>query len=277
MLKVWLAEFYLAVDRVFRVVHTGALASFEGFWMGGLPDSIVDQISERSYRLGFPYNAPEYLNAGLQIWEEIAIQRFFPEGCRVLVAAAGAGREMIALGKAGFEVDGFDCNRALVAAGRRALAERAIEGRLDWAPPCETPSVSGRYRAAIIGWNGYTHIAPRERRVAFLKSLSRHLCADATLLVSVFVNTNGRAWALTWKIANLVRRLTLRPPTVDAGATFPGRPKHFFRKRQLEAELADAGFVLLDWWTWGTSGAAVCRLSSPVPAESTGSLVNTGR
>jgi len=269
MLKVWVAEFYLVVDRLFRMVHSGALAAFEGFWMGVLPDSITDQISERSYRSGFPYNSPGYLKAGLQIWEEVAIRRFFAPGSRVLVAAAGAGREMIALAEAGFEVDGFDCSRTLVAAGQRALAERGIEGKLDWAPPCGVPAISGTYGAAIIGWNGYTYIAPRERRVAFLRSLAPHLGNGAPLLVSVFVNSgSGRTLALTWKIANAVRRLTLRAPSVDAGATFPGRPKHYFKKRHLEAELADAGFVLVSWWTWGTSGAAVCRLSLPAPAES---------
>ena len=269
MVKVWIADFYLAVDRLFRMLHTGTLAAFEGFWMGILPDSVIDRISERSYRSGFPYNTPVYLNAGLQIWEEIAVERFFAPGSKVLVAAAGAGREMIALARAGFEVDGFDCNRTLVAAGQQALTERGIAGRLDWAPPCGTPAISGIYGAAIIGWNGYTHMAPRERRVAFLRSLSPHMCTGAPLLVSVFVNTNnGRAWGLTWKIANAVRRLTLRSPAVDAGATFPGRPKHYFKKRQLEAELAEAGFTLVDWWTWGTSGAAVCRLSPRVPLES---------
>jgi hypothetical protein len=275
MLKVWFAEFYLAVDRLFRMLHTGALAAFEGFWIGILPESIADQISERSYRSGFPFNEPGYLNAGLQIWEEVALKCYFPPGSRVLVAAAGAGREMIALAGAGFEVDGFDCNRTLVESGQQALAERGIEGQLDWAPPCCIPRISRIYGAAIIGWNGYTHIAPRDRRVAFLRSLSPHLCAGAPLLVSVFVNTNsGRAWELTWKIANAVRRLTLRPPAVDAGATFPGRPKHYFKKRQLEAELADAGFALVDWWTWGSSGAAVCRLSGPVSAESASPLRN---
>jgi hypothetical protein len=269
MPEVWLAELYLAIDRLFRAVHTGVLAAFEGFWMGVLPDSVTDQISERSYRSGSPFNAPGYLNSGLQIWEETAIQRFFPRGSRVLIAAAGAGREMIALAQAGFEVDGFDSSRALVAAGRQALAARGIEGRLDWAPPCGVPSISGIYGAAIIGWNGYTHIAPRKRRVAFLRSLSPHLCADAPVLVSVFVNTDmGRAWGLTSKIANAVRRLTLRPPTVDAGATFPRRPKQYFRRRQLEAELADAGFALVEWWTWGTSGAGVCRRAPPVAIAS---------
>jgi hypothetical protein len=275
MLKVWLAEFYLATDRLFRMLHTGALAAFEGFWMGILPESIADQISERSYRSGFPFNSPDYLDAGLQIWEEIAVMRFFARGSRVLVAAAGGGREMIALAGAGFEVDGFDCNQALVASGQRVLAERGIGSKLDWAPPCCIPRISGIYGAAIIGWNGYTHIAPRERRVAFLKSLSIHLCSGAPLLVSVFVNTNnGRAWQLTWKIANAVRRLTFRPPSVDAGATFPGRPKHYFIKSQLKAELADAGFAMLDWWTWGSSGAAVCRLSGAVPAESATPVLN---
>jgi hypothetical protein len=277
MLKVWFAEFYLAVDRLFRMAHTATLAAFEGFWMGVLPDSVTDQISERSYRSGFPFNSPGYLNAGLQIWEEVAIQRFFPLGARVLVAAAGAGREMIALAGAGFDVDGFDCNRNLVAAGQQALAERRIEGRLDWAPPCCAPSLSGVYGAAIIGWNGYTHIAPRERRVAFLRSLAPHLRADAPVLLSVFVNTMGRAAGLTSKIANVARRLTFRPPTVDAGATFPGRPKHFFSKRQLEAELVDAGFVLADWWTWGGSGAAICRLSTREPAKSAVSNLDADR
>ena len=146
-----LAFFYRCSEWVFRILHTGTQIAFEGFWMGMLPDAAVDVVSVRSYGDGSDYTADAYLDSGFQFWEDLAVKRFFTPGSAVLVAAAGGGRELIALERAGYRAEGFECSPAMVATGKKALARRGLKGTLSWAPPCSAP-VSGRlYDAMIVG------------------------------------------------------------------------------------------------------------------------------
>src|SRR5947209_17595186 len=45
----WAARVYVQSNRIFRAVHGGAQALFEGFWMGVLPGAAVDRVCELSY------------------------------------------------------------------------------------------------------------------------------------------------------------------------------------------------------------------------------------
>jgi hypothetical protein len=172
------ASLYLWSHRLFRVLHGGSASLFEGFWMGLLPESVYDAISEKSYGEGKQYTNAFYLDQGFYFWEDLAVRTYFPPGSRVLVAAAGGGRELIALVRSGFQAAGFECSHAMVEAGKHALAERGITAALDWAPPCVAPRMGGQFDALIVGWNGYCYISPRDRRVAFMKSLWAQLHWD---------------------------------------------------------------------------------------------------
>lgn len=258
LLKSLTAAVYLLAWRIFHVLDSGCQTLFEGFWMGLLPESVVDIVSEKSYQDGSSYTRAGYLDSGFQFWEEIAVKRFLAPGCSVIVASAGGGRELIALSRAGYAAAGFECCRPMVAAGQRALAERRISSRLEWAPPCRIPADPGMWDAAIIGWNGYTYISPRYRRIAFLESLREHLRPGAPILVSGAIRgARGRQAIWTPRIANAVRVLTFRRPVFGAGSCFPGRPRHQFSKSELEAELSEAGFTPAAFWRWGPFGAAV--------------------
>ena len=240
------------------MIHAASQALFEGFWMGLLPDAVTDIITQRSYKERKGYVGSAYLDSGFQFWEEIAVSRFFSPGGRVWVGSAGGGRELIALARAGYTADGFECSRPMVSAGSHALSLRGIGGRLDWAPPCRIPEISETYDAAIIGWNGYTYISPAERRISFMKSLLPHLRAGSPVLVSVAMRTTSGVASLTPRIANLIRVLTFRSPAFTTGATFPRGPRHQFARGQLEAELKAAGYSPTAFWRWGGYGAVVC-------------------
>jgi hypothetical protein len=259
MLKSLTAALYVCAYRIFHLLHSGSQTLFEGFWLGMLPNSVTDLVSERSYAEGAAYTGAAYLDSGLQFWEEIAIDRFFTPGCRVIVAAAGGGRELIALARRGYTAEGFDCCRSMVSAGKRALAHRGIDSRIEWAPPCRIPANLGTWDAAVIGWNGYTYISPRSRRIEFMKSLRPHLRPGSPVLVSGAIRP-GEGGQLTWtpRIANAVRVLTFRRPVFGIGSCFPGRPRHQFTRRELEEELSAAGFSPVAFWKWGPFGAVVC-------------------
>ena len=226
MFKSFTASLYLWSNRVFRALNGGSQALFEGFWMGILPESIYDVISEKSYGDGKQYTNPTYLDHGFHFWEDLAVRKHFTPGCRVLVAAAGGGRELIALVRGGFQAAGFQCSRAMVAAGKRALVQRNIAATLEWAPPCIAPALGGGFDALIVGWNGYCYISPRARRLEFLKSLRTQLRAGAPVLVSTAVRTPAARLAVwTPRFANAVRVCTFRAPGSSRAIPLPGAPK----------------------------------------------------
>jgi hypothetical protein len=260
VLKSFAASAYLWSNRVFRVLHGGVQALFEGFWMGILPESVYDTISEKSYGEGRAYSNDRHLDRGFFFWEELAVRAWVSPGCRVLVAAAGGGRELIALARSGRRADGFDCSRPMVAAGQLALAKRGIPAALDWAPPCAVPHTTGTFDALIVGWNGYGYISPRARRVAFLRCLRERAVPGAPLIVSAAIRS-PRARLVVWipRVANAVRVCTFRPPVFEPGDGFSGRAKRHFTRGELERELADAGFSAVAFYGWGEEGAVVGR------------------
>ncbi len=229
--------------------------------MGLLPESSVDAISQQSYGGGMHYITDSYLDQGFFFWEDLAIKTYFAPGSRVLVASAGGGRELIALERAGYRADGFECSRAMVEAGRLALARRGLSATLDWSPPSVVLQMAGRFDAAIVGWNGYSYISPRARRIEFLRSLCAQLRPGSTVIVSTAIRTQWARMAVwTPRIANFTRRCTFREPVFEAGDRFEARPKKFFTKRQLEQELIDAGCSVKTFYVWGGYGAVVASV-----------------
>ena len=237
--------------RAFRFLQGGLRALFEGFWMGLLPERAWDLISERSYGAGKEYTNRRWLDSGLMFWEVLLVEQFFRSGARVLVAAAGGGREVIALAVRGFAADGFDCSSSMVAAGVAALAERGIAAKMLWAPPCEVPELNCEYGGVIVGWNGYTYIVPRERRIAFLRKLRALVPEGAPILISVAKRSPSRAVGWTACVANAVRICTGREPIFEDGTTFEWRPRMQFRRGALEQELQEAGFAPRAFYRWG--------------------------
>jgi len=200
------------------VVHGGGQALFEGFRMGLLPGAACDAISEKSYGGGELYTRAEYLDQGFHFWEDLAVRTYSAPGSRVLVAAAGGGREIIALARAGFQAAGFGCNRAMFEAGRRALAERGMAATLDWAPPSVAPKMDGYFDALIVGWFAYGCISPRARRIESMKSLRAQLRPGSPVLASTPIGSRlGKVLIWTPRNANAVGICTFRPPVFGAG------------------------------------------------------------
>src|SRR6185436_7662982 len=121
---------YFSLERAILLIHNGAAAILQGLALGILSNQQLERLTQKRYlnetASNASYASEAYLNSGLSIWEREAISRYFPQSGSVLVAAAGAGREMLALVEAGFRVDGFDCCAPLVEMGRDELKRRGI-------------------------------------------------------------------------------------------------------------------------------------------------------
>jgi hypothetical protein len=250
---------YFLIERSLLFINNGGAACIQGLALGLLSNKQLDRMTAKRYAGSFgSYAERSYLNSGLFLWEREAISRHFPQTGRVLVAAAGAGREMIALAKLGYQVDGFDCCRPLIERGQKELTEQGIEARLDYAPPSTAPERDREYDAILVGFSGYMYIPGRENRITFLKDLCGFVQPGAPLLISFMEGFPGHRRAWTARIGTVIRKLGGAGP-VEEGDSFKGGFQHHFVYEQVESEMKEAGLELV-YYAGGTCyGHAVGR------------------
>lgn len=250
---------YFLLERVLLFIHNGVAACIQGVALGLLSNKQLDRMTAKRYAGSFQsYAETSYLNSGLFLWEREAIRQYFPPAGRVLVAAAGAGREMIALAKSGYRVDGFDCCPPLIECGQKELTERGIDARLEYAPPSSAPARGREYDAILVGFSGYMYIPGRETRIEFLKNLCGFLSPGAPLMVSFMEGFPGHRRTWTARIGTAIRRLRGAGP-VEEGDSFRGGFQHHFTYEQIQSEMNDAGLDVV-YYAGGTCyGNAVGR------------------
>ena len=238
------ARWFKKSDQWFTRLMSIASAVHEGFWLGCLSADDLDAITADHYHQSQEYASPAHNQRGLFDWETTVVNQYFQPGSRILVAAAGGGREVLALRRAGFRADGFDCSPTLVRASD-ALFDRLGEPRsVAHCASGEVPAGTALYQGLIVGWSGYTHIPTRRRRIAFLQKLRSHALPDSPLLVSFFPrdrslsHENLNYW--TARISRfLFRRRKEEPEQGDhLGWCF----SHTFTREEVERELREAGF-----------------------------------
>ena len=239
-----LPSLYLLLERLLRGSSNGATSLIQGLSLGLLSNTALERLTEHRYATSFSSYAEEsYLNSGFFVWEREAIGRYFPPGGRILVAAAGAGREMIALAHAGFVVAGFDCCAPLVEAGRNELTKQGINAKLEYVPPSSVPEEDGHYDAVLVGFSGYMYIPGRDRRISFLRELCCFLKPGAPLMVSFTEGSAGRRRVWTARIGTAVRRLRLATP-VEEGDWIKTGFQHHFVRQEILSEMKEAGMEL---------------------------------
>lgn len=242
---------YLLLERIVLWIHNGAAAAIQGVSLGFLNNAKLEQLTTKRYASSFQsYMDESYLNSGLFNWEREAIHRYFPPGGRILVAAAGAGREVIALSNAGFLVDGFDCCGPLVTAGKNELSKQGIDAVFDHARPSAVPEHKHIYDGVLVGFSGYMYIPGRSRRIRFLQDLVNTLKPDAPLMVSFTEGFPGRRRTWTAQIGTALRKLHGAEP-VEEGDCFKGGYQHHFDEKQIRSEMNEVGMELA-YYSGGT-------------------------
>ena len=227
----------------------GLNAVQQGFWLGFLDNLHLDELGPLQYARWAKYGEENYNLSGLQQWEERILTSYFRPACSILVAAAGGGRESIALARMGYRVDSFDCTPRLTKSHRLLMDREVLPGKVLLATAGSVPDqIDVRYDGLIVGWGGYMHVAGRGNRVSFLSALRRHVAAGAPLLLSFFCRRE-RSRHLDWiyAVARLVRKLRGSGDPVEYGDALAGTFDHYFTEAEIQAELAAAGFELIDY------------------------------
>ena len=227
------------VHRVIEALHTGV-------WLGLLDRDQLNAIVFQHYEAAQLYRTPEHNLYGFFPWESNLMRDYFKECRSVVVAATGGGREMIALARAGVQVDGFECNPVLVESCKEFLAEAGLPGRILNAEPDQVPSGLQKYDGAIVGYGAIAHIVGRANRINFLKDLKNHLHPGAPLMLSVGRRPEGaNYYNWIYQIARAIRSLRGSADKVELGDDLLDCYTHRFVQSETRSELEEAGFTVL--------------------------------
>lgn len=219
----------------------------DGLWLGVMNDAVLHKVDEVQYRGEARYFRPDYNVRGLLSWERDAIDRYFGRARRLVVTAAGGGREMYTLLGEGYDVTGFECNEQMLRAGNVLLREAGFGDRLLLAPRDLWPELPGVYDGVIIGWGSYIHLRGRAKRVAFLRQARSYVTKDAPLLVSFYVREGDTAYfRIVTTLANGVRWIRRDEP-IEIGDSLVPNYAHFFTEQEVRDELAEAGFEMVSF------------------------------
>lgn len=234
------------VDKWLNRFAGGILMIHHGIWLGMMDRNALQSATDAYYASSARYSDKIYLMSGFLPWEARALSRYFGNCRSFLVAAAGSGREVIALSKRNFEVDAFECAEELVRIGRQLLASQNIDIQLNLAPPDQVPPGLGIYDGLIVGWGAYMHISGRDNRVHFLQQLRHHAPPDSPILISFFTrDTQSKYYDYVFAIARVMRRLRRSAEPVELGDDLDPTFVHRFVKSEITDEFSAGGFDLV--------------------------------
>src|ERR1043165_3839439 len=224
------------IHRFIEAVHTG-------FWLGILDNDQIRAALFRHYAEAELYTTSAHNLHGFIPCEKEMITDYFA-GCRsAVVAAAGGGREMIALAQLGFDVAGFECNSTLLKTCEEFLMKAGVSARVLQAQPDCVPSGLAQYDCGIVGWGAYAHMLGQATRVAFMRDLKKHLSPGAPVFVSVGRRPIGsRYYGFISRIARTIRALRLSRERIEIGDDLLNCFSHRFVESELRSELQEAGF-----------------------------------
>jgi hypothetical protein len=240
-----LIRLYFRSQRLMQHLTLLQSSIFTGFWLGFLTRKQLHDIGEGYFREERFYSTDEWNTRGLFDWEKTSVETHFGDCKKLLVAGAGGGREVIALRRLGFEVDGFDSHPDLIRAANELLAREGMAPDIRAAPWDRCLDTDREYDGVIIGWGAYMHIRGRERRVAFLRELRSKVAVGAPVLLSFYVTSpNSRYFRWVARVGAPLARVLGREPVAVGDCLLPFYA-HFFTQERLEAELAAGGFGLV--------------------------------
>ncbi|HEX6057402.1 MAG TPA: class I SAM-dependent methyltransferase [Gemmatimonadaceae bacterium] len=262
------AALYLRALPLFRRVLAGIDAAWTGLWLGALGRDDLAAVDASFYSEWDRYRSEEHNTRGLFAWEQEALRAFFPPAGRLLVTGAGGGREVHALASRGFDVDGYECNPALVERATSLLGRDGGRGTVRLLPPDRAPASGGPYDGAIAGWSSYMLVPGRARRIAFLREMRPLLRVGAPLLLSFFTRrADSPRHRIVAAVGRGVRRLRRDEPVEIGDDLFPGY-SHAFTEEEILAEASAAGYRLTRFEPQGPgefdSGWAVVHVA-PAP------------
>ena len=244
-------------DRWFKRLVGVMTAVHEGVWLGCLSADDLNAVTAKHFDESQFYASNAHNHSGFLDWELPLLDRYFRRESRILVAAAGAGREILALRKVGFDAEGFECSLPLVRASQEIFDQLGESKYVTYCPPDTVPSGAPAYDGLIVGWSAYTHIPTRLRRIAFLLALRQRASPHSPLLISFFTRLPESCDGVVYRTATLCRFFGDRELLSPGDHLEWSRYVHRFTRDEVEGELGTAGFRIEHYNEQGGVGQAV--------------------
>jgi protein-L-isoaspartate O-methyltransferase len=224
-------------------------AAFSGFWLGVMSQRSLDYSDELYYRQNKQYTDDKYNEAGLFNWEKPVIEKHFSNAKGILLIAAGGGREVLALSKMGFEVDGYECNPTLIEYANKLLNKNNINNKIKYLPRNSVPGEINKYDGIIIGWGAYSHIPGNKKRLLFLEGLYPFMHDRSRLMISfIWVKDRNRRDRMIQKVSRFFGFLSKKEKT-EPGDKLEPDFIHFFAEEEIKKELTQSRFTIIDYYS----------------------------
>jgi hypothetical protein len=230
------------------------MASYRGLWLGIFSRKELQAIDEEFHTRSkrepiYNYYSKHFNRLGLWDWEKEALDDYFAGCRRLLVIGAGGGREVLALERLGYQVDGFEPHPDLVVVANKLLQEEGHESTVNLMSRDECPNTGTTYDGIIIGWQAYSFISGRKHRIALLQQLRAQAQAQSPILLSFFYRgAHDRRYKVAALVANVLRRV-LRKEPAEVGDWFEPQYIKFFTRDELNSELSEGGFSCVRYTT----------------------------
>ncbi len=193
----------------------------------------------------------ELIRSGLMPWERALYDRFLKVEDRILVVGCGTGRDLIALLKLGYRVEGLDVGPRAIALARRILEKEGLSTELHTGP-IEAVALPGSFDVFTFSWFCYGYIPQADTRIGVLRKVKAHLNPGGRVLIS-YVPAERPSRSLAIGLTRFAARLTRsdwRPELGDvigraAGDRQAIHYEHQFLEGELENEASAAGLTVV--------------------------------
>lgn len=247
---------------ILRKIYSVLDGVLTGFWLGVLSEKSIERYNDLHYDKGLKYLEDDYNLTGLHNWEFKMLKKHFSKARTFLLLAAGGGRETAILTKWGVKVDSYECSEKFVAYGNQFLQRNHFDAKIEYLSKNEVPSVLKEYDGIIIGWGAYTHIRGRENRITLLKKLHPFCRKDTPVLLSFQVKEGSVRKDKIIKSVSDFFRFFSRSPKTETGDRLYSYFAHVFDRTEIQSELNQAGFTMIDYYDEDYGCAVAMQFSS---------------
>jgi ubiquinone/menaquinone biosynthesis C-methylase UbiE len=202
------------------------------------------------YTEGFFADSLDLEEDGLQQWEKQILDRYHINSGRMLVLAAGWGREAIAIAQRGVRVVGIEVNAMAARAARGRAKTMGVPAWFLQADLRHLPTDRAWFDCVLLSKTMYSAIAGKSQRQSWLANLRRVLTPNGKVILSFLPERPPASHLRTAR-----RRLTMMLASLPGGnpgyqlgdECASGHFLHWFQhEAEIRSELVGAGVRIQD-------------------------------